>query len=198
MTENKGLHIEDMMREYIIPHLKTKMDTTDEVVAILEDNEITRIDQIYIKNTATRHVNDQIKNMVLNGEFPSQEDQVGMTEQVSAQMKEQLSGLLGNQRFFKPSDIPNQTWKELLKDFEMKVTVEVTNENTDKQAVMQTLSSLFQTLATNPMVLQDPNAKMLFSQILTETGRISPLQLSTIQPVPQSAPPTGGAEALPA
>jgi hypothetical protein len=195
MTENKGLHIEDMMREYIIPHLKTKMDTSDEVVAILEDNEIEHVDQIYIKNAAIKHVNQEIKNMVLNGEFPSAEDQTSMTEGVSRNMREQLQNVLGNQRFFKPSEIPDQTWKELLEDFEMKVTVEVTNENTDKQAVMQTLSSLFQTLASNPMVLQDTNAKMLFSAILTETGRISPLQLSTAAAQPVAAPPTGG-EAL--
>jgi hypothetical protein len=125
-----------------------------------------------------------------------------MTNSITSSMKEQLGNVLGNQRFFKPSEIPDQTWKELLKDFEMKVTVEVTNENTDKMAVMQTLSSLFQTLASNPMVLQDPNAKMLFSQILTETGRISPLQLSTaaVQPMAPAAPttgsPTGGVESL--
>jgi hypothetical protein len=198
MTENKGLHIEDMMREYIIPHLKTKMDTSDEIVAVLDDNEIENIDQIYIKNSAIKHVNKEIKEMVLNGQFPSAEDQASMTESISSNMKEQLSNVLGNQRFFKPSEIPDQTWKELLEDFEMKVTVEVTNENTDKAAVMQTLSSLFQTIAGNPMVLQDPNAKMLFSQILTETGRISPLQLSTAATQPIVAPPTGGAEALPA
>ena len=188
MTESKGLHIEDMMRLHVIPHLKTKMDTTDEVVAIMEDNDIERIDAIYIKNKATAHVNDQLKNMVLNGQFPTEQDQADMTNAVSANMKEQLSGLLGNQRFFKPSDIPTETWKDVLKDLEWKLTVEVTNENTDKQAVLQTLSSLLQTIATNPAVLQDPNAKMIFNQILTETGRLSPLQLTTMAPAPQSPP----------
>jgi hypothetical protein len=197
MTENKGLHIEDMMREYIIPHLKTKMDTADEIAAVLDDNEIERIDAIYVKNAAAKFVNKQLKDMVLNGEFPSREDQMAMTDTVSRDLKEQLNSIMGNQRFFKPSDVPDMTWKELLKDFEMKVTVEVTNEQTDKMAVMQTLSSLFQTLASNPMVLQEPNARMLFSQILTETGRISPLQLTTTAPeAPASPPMAQGGEAL--
>jgi hypothetical protein len=186
MTENKGLHIEDMMREFIIPHLKTKMDTTDEIVAILEDNEINSIDEIYVKNTATRVANQELKNMVLNGEFPTVEDQNRITTEVTGKLKEQLSNVMGNQRFLKPSDIPDQTWKELLEGFEMKVTVEVTNEQSDKQAVMATLSALFQTIASNPMVLQEPNARMLFSTILTETGKISPLQLSTAQATPQA------------
>lgn len=205
MTENKGLHIEDMMREYIIPHLKTKMDTTEEIVAVLEDNEITQIDAIYVKNTATRETNRKLVEQVITSleegtEMPTKDAQMQMQGDMESNMKEQLAGILGGQRFFKPSDIPSVTWKELLKDFEMKVTVEVTNEATDKQAVMQTLSSLFQTIATNPMVLQEPNAKMLFSQILTETGRISPMQLTQVQSTPPQmpsvSPPTGGQEAL--
>lgn len=192
MTENKGLYIEDMMREYIIPHIKTKMDTAEEISAVLEDNEIQYIDQIYVKNAAIRYVNEELKQMVLRGEFPTQEDQMNMTASVSASLKEQLNGIMGNQRFFKPSDVPDKTWKEILGDFEMKVTVEVTNENTDKQAVLTTLSSLLQTIASNPMILQDQNAKMLFNQILTETGRISPLQLSTSSSQTPVAPPSGG------
>ena len=198
MTENKGLHVEDMMREYVIPHLKTKMDTSDEIVAIFDDHEIESIDTIYVKNFATKHVNKELINMVLEGKFPTQDDQNKMMQSTSMKVREQLNNIMGKQRFFKPSDIKDQTWKDLLKDFEMKVTVEVTNENTDKQAVMQTLTSIFQTLASNPMVLQDPNAKMLFSQILLETGRISPLQLSTAQSTPMAptTPQTGGIEAL--
>ncbi len=199
MTENKGLAIEDMMREYILPHVKTKLDTKDEVVAVFDAHEIETIDTMYVKNFATKYVNNELKEMVLNGQFPTQEDQANLTQSVSMQVREQLSNVMGNQRFFKPSDIPDQAWKELFKDFEMKVTVEVTNETTDKQAVMQTLSTLFQTLASNPAILQDQNARMLFSQILLETGRISPLQLSTAQatpPMAQATPQTGGTEAL--
>ena len=41
------------------------------------------------------------------------------------------------------------------------------------------------TIAANPMILQDPNAKMLFNKILETTGYISPVELSIQQPVPQ-------------
>lgn len=184
MTENKGLHVEDMLREHVIPFLKTKMDTTDEVVAILDDYSIDQIDAIFIRNKATKFVNDQLKEMVLNGEFPTPEDQQNMMSQATSTLQDQLGGMIGKQRFFKPSDIPDVTWKEALKDLEWRVSVEVTNEATDKQAVLQTLSALLQTVASNPMVLQDPNAKMLFNQILTETGRISPLQLSPVGTAP--------------
>lgn len=198
MTENKGLHVEDMMREYVLPHLMTKMDTKDEVVAILEENDIQRIDAIYLKNSVTKAVNEQIKDMVLNeGVYPSSEDQAALTSKYTQNMQSQLEGLLGNQRFFVPSEIDDKTWKDMLKDFEMRVTGEVTNENTDKQAVLTTLSTLMQTIAQNPAILQEPNAKMLFNQILIETGRISPLQLSTTSSVP-TAPPMGTPTGTPA
>lgn len=192
MTENKGLAIEDMMREYIIPHLKTKMDTADEISAVLEDNEIEYVDQIYVKNAAIKYVNKELKEMVLRGEFPTQEDQANMTASVSKDIRDQLNNIMGNQRFFKPSEIPDTTWKELLSDFEMKVTVEVTNEQQDKMAVMQTLASLFQTLASNPMVLQDANARKVFTEILTQTGVISALSMKTVPPEPSVQPVLNG------
>lgn len=203
MTENKGFHIEDMLREYVIPHIKTKMNTTDEVVAILDDNNIEKIDMMYIKSTATKAVNEKLVQQVIDSlendtEMPTQADQAQMMATESMNMKEQLDNVMGNARFFKPSDIPSETWKDILKDLEWKLNVEVTNENTDKQAVLQTLNMLLQTIASNPMILQEPNAKMLFNQILQETGRISPLQLSTstMGVMPNVSPPTGEPEAV--
>lgn len=188
MTESKGLYIEEMMREFIIPHIKTKMDTKDEIVAILDNADVDKIDDIYIKKFARKHTNEKLKQMVLNGEFPSGKDEAEIEAQLQSDVRDQLKNSLGTQRFFKPSELPEKTWKELMKNLEMRVAVEVTNENTDKGAVMQTLTALLQTIATNPMILQDPNAKMIFGQILTETGKISPLSLST----PNVSPPTGG------
>ncbi len=52
MTENKGIGIEEMMREWILPYIKTLMDSTEEVSATLDAHNITRIDGIYMKNEA--------------------------------------------------------------------------------------------------------------------------------------------------
>lgn len=189
MTENKGLHIEDMMREYVIPFLKTQLDTKDEVVAILDAQGIAEIDALYIPREAARRHNEEFKKNILSGKVPSPYQADVMEAQVRDDLKP-----LGNKRFFTPDEMNEKTWKESLKDFEMKAVIEVTNENTDKGAVLSTLSSVLQTIASNPMVLQDPNAKMVFNQILTETGKISPMQLSTAQPT--ASPPTGDVQAL--
>jgi len=171
MTENKGLAIEEMMRKYIIPFLKKKMDTSEEVSATLEDYDITKIDSIYIPNEAVRRFNKKSVEAVIN------RTQLPNLEQEAMGVEREL-GVLGNERFFKPSEISTKTWKDIFKDFEWIADVEITDETIDKEPVLTTLSSVLQTIAGNPMILQDPNAKMLFNHILEETGRISPVELS--------------------
>ena len=176
MTENKGLAIEEMMRLHIIPFLKKQMDTSKEVSATLEDYDITKIDSIYIPNEAVRRFNRKAVEAVVNRtELPT-------LEQEEQGVRQEL-GTLGNQRFFNPSEISSKTWKEIFKDFEWEPIVEITDETIDKEPVLATLSSVLQTLATNPQVLQDPNMKLLFNKILEETGRVSPVELSVQQPV---------------
>jgi hypothetical protein len=188
MTENKGFHLEDMMTQFVIPHLKKKMDTTEEVVAILDDYGISELDALYVPKEATRQYNKQFKRDLIEGKVPNQYDPQAFEGAVKQELATQ-----GNRRFLKPSEIGDKTWKDALDGFEMRVIVEVTNEQKDKQAVLTTLSTVLQTVASNPLVLQDPNARLVFNKILTETATVSPLQLShaAAAPVPaMTSPPT--------
>ena len=187
MTENKGLDLEDMLRIHIISNLKKQLKNKDEVVGILNDAGIQEIDAIYIPNKAIKLHNENFKNSVLAGKIPAQFDKFAMEDTIK-----QGLALLGNKRFFIPDDLRKMNWDELFSDFEWdNIRVEITNENVDKQAVLQTLNMVLTTIAQNPAILQDPNAKMLFNAILTETGRISPLQLTSNIPsqVPLQANP---------
>ena len=187
MTENKGLDLEDMLRIHIIPNLKKQLKNKDEVVGILNDAGIQEIDAIYIPNKAIELHNENFKNSVLAEKIPAQFDKFAMENTVK-----QGLALLGNKRFFIPDDLRKLNWDELFSDFAWdNIRVEITNENVDKQAVLQTLNMVLTTIAQNPAILQDPNAKMLFNAILTETGRISPLQLTSNIPsqVPLQANP---------
>lgn len=184
MTENKGLHLEDMMREYVIPYLKKKMDTKDELLATLSDEMIAEIDAMYVPQEAVKRYNERaldtmLKNVQRIGTDAPQEPMLPFDIAQESQGIEQSMASMGNKRAFTPDDIGEKTWKEALKDIEWMLVVEVTNENTDKQAVLTTLSTVLQTIAGNPQILQDKNAKMILGAILTETGRISPVQLST-------------------
>lgn len=194
MTENKGLALEEILREHVIPHLKKQLRNTDEVVAILDDAGITEIDSIYIPHEAIKRYNQNTKQQILSGQTPQPFDQMG----AQAAVKQQTA-TLGNKRFFVPDDIEKKTWADIFSDFAWeRVRVEITNEQSDKMAVLQTLSTVLQTLATNPGALADPNMKLVFNKIISETGAISALQLSTAAAAPSPLPPqppTGGTPA---
>jgi hypothetical protein len=102
-------------------------------------------------------------------------------------------GSQGNERYLKPinpKDLSDTTWKELFKDFEWDVEVEITPENTDKEATLTTLSTILQTVVSNPAIFDNPTAKMLFNKILEETGRFSPVEINSLPQVTQPTQPT--------
>ena len=184
MVENKGLSIEDMMRNHVIPHLKKQLKNKDEIVGILDDAGVAEIDAMYIPRQAIRNH----KKKAIDQIFKSIEDPNAQLPQPFDKQKEESQvaedlGSLGNKRFFRPDELGKKQWSDILSDFQWdNIRVEVTNENVDKQAVLQTLSTVLQTVASNPMMLNDPNAKAVFSAILQETGKISPIQLTTAKP----------------
>src|SRR3990167_9349350 len=150
MTENKGLAIEQMMREYVLPYLKKKMDTTEEIAATLDDEGISRFDSKFIKNEVIKQSNEIIKQQVLSGQIASQPDM----QQLEAGIRGGLAEW-GNQRFIKPSEVPTKTWKDIFKDLEWKVEVEITGESQDKQEVLTTLTTVLQSIANNPLIFKD-------------------------------------------
>jgi len=190
-TENKGLYLEEMLRKWVIPHLRKKIDTSEEISAILDDYQIKQIDNAFAPNQAIRFVNQKIKDTILSGKIYEPELQPGQIAETEEQLRRELAQL-GNQRFIKPSEIKTKTWKEVLKDIEGKLVIDITGESKDIQAMMQTLSSVLQTIATNPLILQDPNAKLIFNKILEVSSGISPLEIQQAQPAPAMAGRVGG------
>lgn len=189
MTENKGLAVEDMLREFVIPFLKSKMDTTDEVAATLEAHDIHKLDEMYVPREAIRRHTAKAKAALLKGEVPEPFDPAA----AQAEVRQSLAPL-GNQRFFSPGDVK---WKEALKYLEWELDVNITGEQRDKQAVMTTLSTVLQTIATNPAVLQEPNAKLVFNKILDATGVVSPVEISAQTPPPPQPVPEVAATPTP-
>lgn len=192
MTENKGLALEDMMRMYVIPFLRRQLKNKDEVVAILDDAGIQEIDALYVPNEAIRRFNkrtiDQTfaaienPNTPLPQQFNPQAEQDAVKQDLSAQ---------GNKRFFKPDEIGQKQWNEIFADFEWdSLRVEVTNENVDKQATLQTLATLYTTTAqTDPVA-----ANVILAKIMTETGVMSPLQIGSMTSRPTPQPAQSGAQ----
>lgn len=189
MRDNKYMHLEDMAREFIIPFLKKKMDTTEEISSTLSEHDIKKIDSMYVSSEATRRVNKKVISKVLNDFDPSNPtkamvspyEQEVMTAQEAQGLKQQL-GQMGKQRFIAPSDIPETTWKEALDGLEWEVEIDTPANQEDRDLTLTTLDSVFKTIA-NPNtapVLATPKGKFLFNKILSLSGSVSPVELEQL------------------
>jgi len=191
MTENKGLHIEEMMRKFVLPYLKKQLKNRDEIVGILEDHQIKQIDSSLIKINTEKKVKREIIDSLKKGELPVQLDVQATKESVQGELAEQ-----GNVRSFVPSEVSDLEWEKYFEGMVWESEVDVTGEASATQSHMTTLTTVLQTIATNPSVLTDPNAKMLFNKILSMTGAVSPIEIADA-PV-QSNMPSQPPEAVPA
>lgn len=188
MTENKGLDIEEMLRTRIIPYLKrTKLDTSKEIAAILDQNDIDKIDGIYIKNEAINRTNRQTIKMILAGHDVTPDEQAQLLAQNEGAISEAQKSL-GAQRFFKPSDLDDRTWKEQLKDLEWEVEVDVTGESFDVKEALTTLDTALKTIVT-PGFEQNKRAQAVVGKILELTKVMSPLEYFAIPVAPLAVPP---------
>lgn len=179
MTENKGLHVKEMLIKYIVPHFKKGMDTSDEIMAVLEEHQIEFVDSKYVPNEAIRRVNDKIKKAILSGEVFTEEQQDEDIRIETDNITNALSSM-GNERPFKPSDVPSETWKSITKDLEFDLEYEITGEARDSQVVMDTLTRVLQFISNKQGVPMTPEEKIVFNKILATTGAISPIELSQV------------------
>jgi len=189
MIENKGLDLEKAIRKYIIPHIKKRMDTVEEIAATLDDQGIQKFDSIYVPKEVIRRRNQKIIENALNDKLQPIPDAAEIEREIRMELSEQ-----GNERFIRPSDIITEKWSDVLKDLEWDVEVEITGENYEKAAALDTLRTVFETIAdpNRAQVLQTPQGKFLFNKILETSGQISSVELgqfeTTVQmPSPQQA-----------
>ncbi len=190
MIENKALYLEEMLRTYILPFLKTKFNTSDEISATLGMEDVIKLDEMYIKAETNRIVNQTNKQAILSGKLAEPIDEAAIQGQIKDMLVEQ-----GNQRFIKPSEIETVTWNDMFKNLEYGVVVEITNEASNKAERLATLTELLQTIARTPQILQDPNGKLFFNKILEESSVISPIQFQNTSPastLAQTAQAIGG------
>ena len=189
MTENKGLAIEDMMREYVLTYIKKKLNNKEEVVAQLESHDLQKLDKMYIKSKATeifeKQAKEKIKEALLQGELPDTIDPD--TTDIEKKLQSDLAEF-GNERFIIPSEVPEKTWKEVFKDLEWEVEVDVTGEASDLQAHLTTLNNLYVNMLQSGQV---KDARKVLEKILEITGAFSPIELATLEPV---APPQAGGQ----
>lgn len=186
MTENKGLSSEDMLREYIIPFIKNKMNSTEEISASLGDYNVSQIEDMYVKTEAIKRNNNVVIETILNGEIAQ-----GLDLQAEEQNIRNELQTNGNQRFFAPSELKSVTWKDVFEDFEWECDVEITGESSNKAEMATTINSILNFLARKQGQPLTPDERLVFNKMLDLTGTVSPLELSEVQNKPVA--PIGGA-----
>lgn len=190
MTENKGLHVEQMLRRYILPFLVKKMNNNKEIMATLDMHGIKEIEEKYIKYQSIRESNKMMIEQLLNGQIAEQPDLTTIQDGMKEAFNEQ-----GNQRFFKPSKV---SWKKEFEDLNLDdVEIEITGESADTQAMLTTINQAL-TMVANPAYSQNKQAQYLVNKALTKSGFLSPVELSSMpSPEPIANPQGGQVEAIP-
>ena len=108
---------------------------------------------------------------------------------------------LGNQRFFKPSDLGDATWKKQFENMEWDVDIDITGEATDTREAMATLNTALQ-MVVQPGFEQNKRAQAIVGRILELTNAMSPVEYyaippSTPEPAAAPAPPQEAMVAAP-
>lgn len=191
MVENKSLYLEKMLRERIIPFLKKRIDNAEEISSLLSSSEITQIDSKFIEFKSQKMVEDFRKQLILSGQMAEEIPMGAIQQNIKNSLTEN-----GQTRYFKPSELEDITWKELLKDIEYDVDINISGESANKEVVLSTLTTLLNTIK-DPAILQDKRAELIFDKIAEETGVISPVELASINKNQQSSPMSTTAQTPP-
>ncbi len=163
LQQEMGIFITEIFEDWVIPFLAKKL-TPEHILAYdFSPEELKEID----KNFSTREANRMAKEAILSGKIVTPVDY----ENWIAGANEFISQTKGK-RFIQ---IP----KDFYKDLEAKVTINVTGEQRNKAATMESLYNIFVTYASNPGLTQDPVMSQLLMKLVDLTGAgISPISIA--------------------
>ena len=192
VIEGKGIHeyrkekiarfVEEIYREWIMPHLKREVANGAKFLSELSSEELESV----ADNVSIRVSNQEFINQVLEGKLPSKEELTLLREQTKADFLRQ-----GNKRFM-------EILKDEFADDDFEPRVDVAGKVRDLGVFVDKLSGVFRTIFSNPILLQDPRAVKLLNTILENSG-FSPIkfdfssalalhQQQTAPPLPSPAP----------
>ena len=173
MGQTKDLYLKKMVNEYILPFFKKQLiGDTKPISKILEAHEIKMIDSKYIPAEINRRMNQKKKDVILSGEIYTPEMEIADTGQVSQDVQGELQG---NQRFVYPAEVD---WATELKDLDWDLELVTESDSKDIQAQMATYQTALQFLAQKQGQPLTEDEQMIFNNLISLTGTISPLQLN--------------------
>ena len=163
IRQNIGLFLEFIINEWLLPDFAKSL-TEEHILEILGTvDEVEKFDQALM----TSKLYESYKKYVIeNGKLPSQEEMDVFKGAVLEQIKNSK----------RTSMIPSGYFEE--QDYH--IVVNTVNENHNKPAILESLTNVFQVIATNPQALQDPRVSTVFNKILEESHAMSPVLLASL------------------
>lgn len=163
LQEELGIFITEIFEDWIMPFLAKRLNQEHILAHEYSMDELKEID----RNFATYHANEIVKRKVLSGEIVTAEDY-----ETAMQTADEFIKATKSQRFL---SIP----KDYYKKFKAKITVNVTGEQRNKAAVLESLINIMTVYAQNPMLAQDPVMMQIFMKIVELSGAgLSPVTLA--------------------
>ena len=159
--EEEGIFLKELFYDWVFPEIKKKLTKEHILASDFTPEELMKLDESFATYEANRFVLDNM----LSGKIVMMQDFLAAKDQYM-----QFISKDGKRRFL---DIPDGYYN----DMKAKLTINITGEQKNKQVVLETLTNILQTVASNPMILQDNNLMTIFNKILEMSG-VSPLSLS--------------------
>ncbi len=168
LQQEMGIFITEIFEDWVMPYLRTKLNREHILAYEFSPEELKDID----KNFSTRTANDKAVEAILSGNIVTPEQYDVWLEGADTFIK-QTKGT----RFI---EIPKNFYKNL----EAKVTVNVTGEQRNKAATLESLNNVLltytNTLKSGIDLSKDPVAMMLLSSIIDKADAgISPVQITS-------------------
>ncbi len=159
--EEAGLFLQEIYLDWVLPFLVRQIKADKELTATLEPEELEMVSEAIAQHEA----NGFAKQQILSGNAitPAEVDAVKSAVRDTS-MKHRRRSFTG--------------FDKLFANWEGNVDVITTGEQKNKTAMLETLFSIFKTVAQAPQLLQDPVLGRLFNQ-LVEIAGVSPLLLKS-------------------
>lgn len=176
--EEAGIFLTRLFEKWIIPYLIKKLKKKHILATDFDEDELAMIDNDF----ATHRANTKVKENLMKGKWTSPEEYQALLE---------MEKLIGTKRYL---DMPDDYFDDIIP----KVSVNPTGELKNKQAILQSLSTIMGDVMRtyNPNtgtfgVFDDPRLAKIFSTIVELSGAgISPASLGMNKP--SSATAQGG------
>lgn len=164
LQQELGIFITEIFEDWVMPYLSKRLNKEHILAYEFSPEELKEID----KKFSAKYANEKAIQMILGKKKFTQEDYdkwVNVADEFIKRTK--------GQRFIQ---IPENLYKNL----KAKLTVNITGEQRNKAATLESLSNIFAIYLSNPTASQDPVATLLLSRIIELSGAgISPVQITS-------------------